>query len=145
MSRHHDCFLFICSDMFLCLHGLLALCLVQVLGLLIEVTKDGFHTHISSIWPVLIKILQSGVDVLKKNLIDVSYEGPVSLWKESYYSLVMMEKILQQFPEMFFKADLKVLVFLLLPCSVVNFVLIYVFLLKTGFVFYYCGKLIFFY
>lgn len=79
----------------------------QVLGLLIEVTKNGFHTHISSIWPVLRRILWSGVDVLIKNLVDVSYNGPVPLWKESYYSLVMMEKILHQFPEMFFETDLE--------------------------------------
>lgn len=95
------------------MHGLFALCPVQVLGLLVEVTKDGFHIHISRILPVLIKILRSGVNVLMKNLLDVSYEEPVSMWKESYYSLVMMEKILHQFPEMFFKADLEVLVLLL--------------------------------
>lgn len=85
--------------------------LVQVLGLLVEKTKDGFHTHISRVLPVVQRILQS---CISKS--DVSCEGHLSLWNEAYYSLVLLEKILfpekrekDGAPELCFKKDLEVL------------------------------------
>lgn len=79
----------------------------QVLGLLTEVLKDGFQKHIDSLLPVMKTILQSAVDVLTNNQVNLSNDATISSWKEAYYSLVLFEKILNQFPKLCFRKDLE--------------------------------------
>lgn len=78
----------------------------QVLGLLVEVMMKGFQRHLNSVWPVMRSILLSAVDVKNKQL-ELSDEATVSFWKEAYYSLVMLEKILHEFPELLLEKDLE--------------------------------------
>ncbi|KAG5588462.1 hypothetical protein H5410_048896 [Solanum commersonii] len=79
----------------------------QVLGLLIEVLKDGFQKYIDSLLPVMRNILQSAVNVLTNKQVDLSNDATISSWKEAYYSLVLFEKILNQFPKLCFRKDLE--------------------------------------
>ncbi|KAL3835007.1 hypothetical protein ACJIZ3_009743 [Penstemon smallii] len=72
----------------------------QVLGLLVEVMGERFERHLSSVLRSMRSILQSNVSALtcrQQNLTDEA----VPLWKEKYYSLVMLEKILHQFHNLF--------------------------------------------
>ncbi|OVA05421.1 Down-regulated-in-metastasis protein [Macleaya cordata] len=79
----------------------------QVLGLLVEVLKKGFQSHINIVLPVVKSIMKSALDVVSNKLPDPSNEATIPFWKETYYSLVMMEKILYQFPELYLEKDLE--------------------------------------
>ncbi|KAK9281533.1 hypothetical protein L1049_004436 [Liquidambar formosana] len=79
----------------------------QVLGLLVEVMKKGFQRHINSVLPVTRSILQSAVNVITDSQLDLSNEATVPFWKEAYYSLVMLEKILHQFNELCLERDVE--------------------------------------
>lgn len=81
--------------------------LLQVLGLLIEVLKKGFDRHINTILPVTRRILQSSVDVITDRKVDSS-KSSIPHWKEAYYSLVMLEKLIHQFNKLCFARDLEV-------------------------------------
>lgn len=81
--------------------------MLQVLGLLIEVLKKGFYRHINTILPVTRRILQSSVDVITDRKVDSS-ESSIPYWKEAYYSLVMLEKLIHQFNKLCFARDLEV-------------------------------------
>ncbi|XP_043723794.1 small subunit processome component 20 homolog [Telopea speciosissima] len=80
----------------------------QVLGLLVEALKKRFQRHINKILPVTKNILKSAFDVVRDKQLDYSDEGTILFWKEAYYSLVMLEKMLLQFPELHLKRDLQV-------------------------------------
>lgn len=67
----------------------------------------GFQRHLNSVWPVMRSILLSAVDVKNKQL-ELSDEATVPFWKEAYYSLIMLEKILHEFPELRLGKDLEV-------------------------------------
>lgn len=84
--------------------------LLQVLGLLIEVLKDGFQKYIDSLLPVMRNILQSAVNVLTNKQVDLPNDATISSWKEAYYSLVLFEKILNQFPKLCFRKDFEVFI-----------------------------------
>ncbi|KAK1375649.1 DRIM domain-containing protein [Heracleum sosnowskyi] len=81
----------------------------QVLGLLVEVKKKGFsfQKHLDSVFPVMRNILQSSNDAVKNKQLIVSDESTIPFWKESYYSLVMLEKILHQYPELCLRKNLE--------------------------------------
>ncbi|XP_071927577.1 uncharacterized protein [Coffea arabica] len=79
----------------------------QVLGLLVEVMKQGFQKHISDVLPMMRRILQSAVNHIAISQLNVSNEAGVPLWKEAYYSLVLLEKILNQFQKLCFEKDLE--------------------------------------
>ncbi|MCD9558563.1 U3 snoRNP protein [Datura stramonium] len=79
----------------------------QVLGLLIEVLKDGFQKYIDSLLPVMRNILQSAVNVFTNKQVDLLNDATIPSWKEAYYSLVLFEKILNQFPKLCFRLDLE--------------------------------------
>ncbi|RDY00034.1 Small subunit processome component 20-like protein, partial [Mucuna pruriens] len=74
----------------------------QVLGLLIEVKKKGFHEHINCILPVTKHILKSAIDAVTNRQEGFSAESVIPLWKEAYYSLVMLEKMINQFRDLCF-------------------------------------------
>ncbi|KAL2955225.1 hypothetical protein AAZX31_18G015600 [Glycine max] len=76
--------------------------LALVLGLLIEVKKKGFQEHINCILPVTKHILHSAVDAVTNRQEGFSAESAIPLWKEAYYSLVMLEKMINQFRDLCF-------------------------------------------
>ncbi|OMO92169.1 Down-regulated-in-metastasis protein [Corchorus capsularis] len=80
----------------------------QVLGLVIEVMKNSFQRHIiSSILPVTKSILRSAIDAFTHTQMDLSDEYTIPFWKEAYYSLVMLEKMLNQFCDLSLERDLE--------------------------------------
>ncbi|OMO88554.1 Down-regulated-in-metastasis protein [Corchorus olitorius] len=79
----------------------------QVLGLMIEVMKNSFQRHIRSILPVTKSILRSAIDAFTHTQMDLSDECTIPLWKEAYYSLVMLEKMLNQFRDLSLERDLE--------------------------------------
>ncbi|XP_031259480.1 small subunit processome component 20 homolog isoform X1 [Pistacia vera] len=79
----------------------------QVLGLLVEVMKRNFQRHISAVLPVTRSILQSTINIVRDGQLDLSDEVTIPFWKEAYYSLVLLEKILCQFPDLIFDRDLE--------------------------------------
>lgn len=82
----------------------------QVLGLLVEVEalKEAFERRIQTVLLVARGILQCVVDVTMNEQIDISAESTITFWKEAYYSLVMLEKLMHQFPQLFFENDFEV-------------------------------------
>ncbi|XVF65313.1 hypothetical protein PTKIN_Ptkin09bG0238000 [Pterospermum kingtungense] len=79
----------------------------QVLGLVIEVMKKNFQRHISSILPVTKSILRSALDAVTNSWMDLSDQATLPFWKEAYYSLVMLEKMLHQFHDLSLEKDLE--------------------------------------
>ncbi|XP_050219970.1 uncharacterized protein LOC126670312 [Mercurialis annua] len=78
----------------------------QAMGLLVEAMTKSFQKHISSILPVSRTILQAAALVVSdRTYQDSSDEVP--LWKEAYYSLVLVEKILHQFQDLSLKKDME--------------------------------------
>uniref|UniRef100_A0A1J3F7J7 U3 small nucleolar RNA-associated protein 20 n=2 Tax=Noccaea caerulescens TaxID=107243 RepID=A0A1J3F7J7_NOCCA len=75
----------------------------QVLGLFIEVKKDPFPKHIRS------KVLQEAKTILESavKLQNTVEEGSIPYWKEAYYTLVMIEKMLKQSPGICFHKNLE--------------------------------------
>ncbi|KAL5061396.1 hypothetical protein RYX36_033000 [Vicia faba] len=78
----------------------------QVLGLLIEVVKNEFLSHIDYILPVTCRILQSAIHVTNRQK-SFESESNLPLWKEAYYSLVMLGKIIHQFHDLCFTKELE--------------------------------------
>ncbi|XP_004305310.1 PREDICTED: small subunit processome component 20 homolog [Fragaria vesca subsp. vesca] len=78
----------------------------QVLGLLVEVEvmKKRFHKHINNVLQVTKRILQSAIDAVTH---DSPHETAIPFWKEAFYSLVMLEKILNRFHDLCFDRDLE--------------------------------------
>ncbi|XP_027937625.1 small subunit processome component 20 homolog isoform X2 [Vigna unguiculata] len=74
----------------------------QVLALLIEVKKKGFREHINSILPVTRHIFRSAIDAVTNWQEGFSTESVIPLWNEAYYSLVMFEKMINQFGDLCF-------------------------------------------
>ncbi|XP_076896866.1 uncharacterized protein LOC143550000 [Bidens hawaiensis] len=74
----------------------------HVLALSAEVMKKGFAKHIDAVFPVMRRILLSVVNIFKNGQTDLSGETTIPLWKEAYYSLVLFEKMLLEFPDLLF-------------------------------------------
>ncbi|KDO50652.1 hypothetical protein CISIN_1g042789mg [Citrus sinensis] len=70
----------------------------QVLGLLVEVMKKDFQEHIDIVLQEAISILQSTKNIVEQQL-DLPDETTIPFWKDAYYSLVLLEKILCHFPD----------------------------------------------
>ncbi|RHN69146.1 hypothetical protein MtrunA17_Chr3g0121561 [Medicago truncatula] len=79
----------------------------QVLGLLIEVIKKGFLKHIDCILPVTCRILQSALHAVTNRHESFEVESTIPLWKEAYYSLVMLEKMIHEFHDECFAKHLE--------------------------------------
>ncbi|XVE81263.1 hypothetical protein DITRI_Ditri15bG0049500 [Diplodiscus trichospermus] len=79
----------------------------QVLGLVVEVMKKSFQRHISSILPVTKSILRSAIDAFTNSQMELPDEATIPFWKEAYYSLVMLEKMLHQFRDLSLERDLE--------------------------------------
>lgn len=79
----------------------------QVLGLLVEVMKKEFEKHISSLLPRARTIFKSAISEVTNRSEDYTDESTIPFWKEAYYSLIMLEKILHEFPDLCFERDLE--------------------------------------
>ncbi|KAL6493967.1 hypothetical protein OROGR_031876 [Orobanche gracilis] len=79
----------------------------QVLGLLVEAIGKNSEKHLSKVLPAMRSIFQSAVSALATSQENLSDEAIVPFWKEAYYSLVLLEKILNQFHNLFFDRDLE--------------------------------------
>jgi hypothetical protein len=76
---------------------------VQVLGFLIEVLGSKFERHIQGVLEATIEILkQSNSYELEED------EDNVVFWQEAYFALTMVEKLLLQFPRLYFEQELQV-------------------------------------
>lgn len=93
-------------QLFLVLMALISV--VQVLGLLVEVMKKEFEKHISSLLPRARTIFKSAISEVTNRSEDYTDESTIPFWKEAYYSLIMLEKILHEFPDLCFERDLEV-------------------------------------
>nr|GMD50529.1 small subunit processome component 20 homolog [Ipomoea batatas] len=78
----------------------------QVLGLLVEVMGNSFQEYVADALSVTKKILQSAHAALANRQLGLSDEV-VPLWKEVYYSLVLLEKIHNQFTALCFTKELE--------------------------------------
>ncbi|KAJ0262956.1 ARM repeat superfamily protein [Hirschfeldia incana] len=103
----------------------------QVLGFIIDSTKNTFRKHIHNTLEDAKVIMESAVSASSLHTVE---EGAIPFWKEAYYSLVMIEKMVRQFPDLELKKDLEdiwkmVFEFLLYPhawlrsisCRLLNF------------------------
>ncbi|KAJ6298901.1 hypothetical protein OIU76_019961 [Salix suchowensis] len=79
---------------------------IEVTKKKIEVMKKSLEKYIYSALPVSKKILQSAVKVVREPQLDHS-DAAIPFWKEAYYSLVMLEKILNCFHDLCFETDLE--------------------------------------
>ncbi|KAK1435340.1 hypothetical protein QVD17_01101 [Tagetes erecta] len=79
----------------------------HVLGLLVEVMKKSFEKHIVAVLPVIRRIVSYAFNNMKNCQKDLSSETTIPLWKEAYYSLVLFQKILSQFPNLSYEKDLE--------------------------------------
>ncbi|KAH9620789.1 hypothetical protein KSS87_018169 [Heliosperma pusillum] len=79
----------------------------QVLGFAAEVMKKGFHKHINSILPVMRRIMMSTRAAFDDGHLSNSDQEADPFWKETYFSLVLFEKILTVMPDMFFAVDVE--------------------------------------
>ncbi|KAG5254304.1 U3 small nucleolar RNA-associated protein [Salix suchowensis] len=79
---------------------------IEVTKKKIEVMKKSLEKYIYSALPVSKKILQSAVKVVREPQLDHS-DAAIPFWKEAYYSLVMLEKILNCFHDLCFEMDLE--------------------------------------
>lgn len=78
---------------------------MQVLGFIIDSMKKTFRKHIHSTLADAKVIMESAVSA---SSLDTVEEGVIPFWKEAYYSLVMIEKMVLQFPDLKLKNDLEV-------------------------------------
>ncbi|KAF5199197.1 Small subunit processome component 20-like protein [Thalictrum thalictroides] len=81
----------------------------QVLGLLVEVLKKGFRSHLHNAFPVMKGILNSALGINKSEQPKCSNEATIPFWREAYYTLVLLEKLLLHFPELYFEKDIEVI------------------------------------
>ncbi|KAG6388566.1 hypothetical protein SASPL_149995 [Salvia splendens] len=79
----------------------------KVLGLLVEVMGMTFQNHLIRVLPAVRNILQSAVNALASTQQDLSDVSVIPFWKEAYYSLVMLGKILNQFHYLFLDRELE--------------------------------------
>ncbi|KAH9312456.1 hypothetical protein KI387_027491 [Taxus chinensis] len=77
----------------------------QVLGFLIEVMKKGFQAHIEDVRLRTIDILKCAVAASDDEKSEATENEMLAFWQEAYYSLIMLEKLLHQFPEISIHKD----------------------------------------
>ncbi|KAI3837631.1 hypothetical protein MKX03_029756 [Papaver bracteatum] len=77
----------------------------QTLGLLVEVLKKRFQSHVKIVLPVHKKIMKYALDGITKQPDTTNEESRTPYWKQTYYSMIMLEKILREFPELYWEKD----------------------------------------
>ncbi|CAN0891198.1 Small subunit processome component 20 homolog [Linum grandiflorum] len=79
----------------------------QMLGLLVEVAPDALSKHVDTILPIIEKILQSTSKVITSLEAPDLSDDSIPFWKEAYHSLVLLEKILNCFAELWSERKLE--------------------------------------
>ncbi|KAL5542673.1 hypothetical protein UlMin_010383 [Ulmus minor] len=84
----------------------------QVLSLMVElkvkVVKKAFQRHISSVLPTAKIILKKAInEASNRSLEDNTDEASIPFWKETYYSMVMLEKMLSRFHDLPLESELE--------------------------------------
>lgn len=64
--------------------------------------------HLKSILAVVKKIMESSIIASGAIQLGLSDEAVLPLWKETYYSVAMMERLLLRFPELYFEQNMEV-------------------------------------
>ncbi|XP_057867600.2 uncharacterized protein LOC131074886 isoform X2 [Cryptomeria japonica] len=77
----------------------------QVLGLLIEVMKKSFQAHVEDVRSRAIDILKCAVAAASNEKSEAADIEMLAFWQEAYYSLIMLEKLLHQSPEISLHKD----------------------------------------
>lgn len=78
---------------------------MQVLGFLSEVMKGTFKKHVEEVLEATIRILK------QSNLLQQEEEeDSIADWQEVYASLIVTEKLMQQFPHSCLQTNLEVIV-----------------------------------
>ncbi|KAM0879606.1 hypothetical protein ACQ4PT_034126 [Festuca glaucescens] len=75
----------------------------QVIGLLAGNRSLGIGKHLESILAVAKQIMEYSVTASRGVQLYLTGETSLPFWKEAYHSIAMMERLLLQFPELYFK------------------------------------------
>lgn len=70
--------------------------------------KKGFQRHIGRVLPKAKTIFMSAIKDVTDRSLDYSDESAIPFWKEAYYSLIMLQKILDECDDLCFERDLEV-------------------------------------
>ncbi|XP_056865645.1 U3 small nucleolar RNA-associated protein 20-like [Raphanus sativus] len=76
----------------------------QVLGFIIDSKKKSFGKHIKNTLEDAKVIMESALSASSMHTVE---EGVIPFWKEAYYSLVMIEKMVREFPKLEIEKDLE--------------------------------------
>lgn len=82
--------------------------------------KKDFQEHIDIVLQEAISILQFTKNIVEQQL-DLPDETTIPFWKDAYYSLVLLEKILCHFPDILLDTRLEVTIVFLLRRYFKNF------------------------
>ena len=88
---------------------------------MVEAMKKGFQRHIGRVLPRARTIFMSAIKDVTDRSLDYSDEAAIPLWKEAYYSLIMLEKILHECGDLCFEQDLEVCIVASFRCSMIGF------------------------
>lgn len=78
---------------------------MQVLGFIIDAKRNQFQKHIHNTLEDAKVIMESALSASSLHNVE---EGVIPFWKEAYHSLIMIEKMVGQFPYLKLKKDLEV-------------------------------------
>lgn len=90
------------------------------MGLLVDAKEKVIRRHIGRVLPKAKTIFMSAIKDVTERSLDYSDEAAIPFWKEAYYSLIMLEKILNKFDDLCFEQDLEVCIVALIKCSVID-------------------------
>ncbi|KAF2534002.1 hypothetical protein F2Q70_00033353 [Brassica cretica] len=76
----------------------------QVLGFIIDAKRNQFQKHIHNTLEDAKVIMESALSASSLHNVE---EGVIPFWKEAYHSLIMIEKMVGQFPDLKLKKDLE--------------------------------------
>lgn len=79
--------------------------ILQVLGFLIEVMEGKFENYLEEVLEATIKILRTAASESEE-------EDDIPDWQGTYASLIMTQKLLQQFPQYCLQAKFQVILWL---------------------------------
>ncbi|XP_042384346.1 U3 small nucleolar RNA-associated protein 20-like isoform X1 [Zingiber officinale] len=79
----------------------------EVLSLLVQVMKKDFWFKIGNILQVMRDRLKSSAHAAGSSKDDILKDAAVPLWKEAYYSLILLDNMLQHFPDLYFEENVQ--------------------------------------
>lgn len=83
-------------------------CILQVISLLVGNRSLGIGKHLESILAVAKRIMESSCTASGGVQLDLTGETDLPFWKEAYCSILMMDNLLEHFPELYFKQNTEV-------------------------------------